>query len=192
MCDLDLSNYYASADAFDTKSVTVGSTKSPDIFVCPSDMADPQFEMFKETDAESEYGQSTDFLGNLPRANYVGVFGNSDPDLLADGCGEGVFVRNRQIRLSELTRGASQVMLVGERSARRLPSTWVGTYLDGENAQSRIVGMANQGPNRDDADESEFDSRHPSHSNFVWGDGRVQAVEDDVDRLVYQASARRQ
>jgi prepilin-type processing-associated H-X9-DG protein len=190
--DLEESNCRSTACDFSARSVTAYLIRTPAIFVCPSDAAEPQFELFRETDKQKEHGQSSESLGVFPQANYLGVFGNSDPDLVSEEDGEGTFIGNRQFRLSELTRGVSQVMFVGERSARKLPSTWIGTYLSGENAQSRIVGLAELGPNRDDSDESEFDSRHPSHSNFLWGDGRVQAVADDVDRLIYQATARRE
>ena len=82
-------------------------------------------------------------------------------------------------------------MFVGERTARKLPSTWLGMFLNGEDAKSRTVGSADQGPNRLGSDESELDSRHPDNANLLWGDGRVQAVADDVERCVYQDAAKR-
>jgi prepilin-type processing-associated H-X9-DG protein len=189
--DLEESNLSDDGDPFKVSAKT-RTRATPQIFVCPSDVAEPQFDVFRETDIRAEQGESTERLGTLPQANYLGVFGYSDPDLLPDGIGEGVFIQNRPIHLAEITRGVSHVIFVGERSARKLPSSWIGTFLAGENAQSRIVGMADLGPSRDDSDESEFDSRHPTHSNFLWGDGRVQSVTDDVDSLVYRSSAARE
>ena len=43
-------------------------------------------------------------------------------------------------------------------------------------AAGRIVGYAGIGPNRDDADECEFDSRHPGHVNFAWTDGLAEEL----------------
>ncbi len=43
--------------------------------------------------------------------------------------------------------------------------------------------------NRADADECEFDSRHSGHVNFVWADGHVASVDNDVDRDFYKQSA---
>jgi prepilin-type processing-associated H-X9-DG protein len=162
------------------------------VFICPSDNAEPRFELFEESPTQTEFGQdSQQSLATLPEANYIGVFGNSDPDVLPGGSGEGPFVKNRTFRLSEMSRGLSKVMFVGERTARKLPSTWIGMYLNGENAQSRTVGIADHAPNRDDTDESELDSRHSGHANFLWGDGHVQGIADDIDRVMYQESARR-
>jgi prepilin-type processing-associated H-X9-DG protein len=165
---------------------------TPAMFICPSDEAEPRFDLFEELQAQPDFGQdSQHLLVTLPCANFVSVFGNSDPDHQSDGLGEGPFIKNRTVRFAEIVRGLGKVMFVGERTARKLPSTWLGVYVNGEDAQSRMVGAAEQGPNRSDADECEFDSRHPGHANFLWGDGRVQAVADDVERSVYQNSARR-
>jgi prepilin-type N-terminal cleavage/methylation domain-containing protein/prepilin-type processing-associated H-X9-DG protein len=175
-----------------TNSATAIIETTPTVFICPSDEAEPRFDLFEELAAHGEFGQdSQHLLVTLPQANYVGVFGVSDPDNAPNGIGEGPLFKDHNIRFAQITRGLGKVMFVGERTARKLPSTWVGIYLNGEDAQSRLVGSADQGPNRPDSDESEFESRHPGHANFVWGDGRVQAVADDVERSVYQDAARR-
>jgi prepilin-type processing-associated H-X9-DG protein len=166
---------------------------TPALLLCPSDDAEPRFDLFEEIQSQPDFGQdSKQLLVTLPHANYVAVFGNSDPDHQTLGLGEGPFIKDRTMRLAEISRGVSKVMFIGERTARKLPSTWLGVYTNGEDPQSRMVGAAALGPNRPDADECEFDSRHPGHANFLWGDGRVQAVADEVEQSVYQDSARRE
>jgi prepilin-type processing-associated H-X9-DG protein len=192
--ELEESNLYSLIDFREpTSSASAVLSTTPAMFACASDDAELRFDLFEELQAQPDFGQdSQHLLVTLPNANYVGVFGNSDPDHQTNGLGEGPFIQNRKMRLAEISRGLGKVMFVGERTARKLPSTWLGVYLKGEDAQSRMVGAADVGPNRLDADECEFDSRHPGHANFLWGDGRVQAVADEVKQSVYQASAQRQ
>ena len=174
---------------------TVGSAlrgSTPEVFLCPSDLGAPEFPLYAEL---GEHGagkqQSTEVLVTLPRANYIGVFGATDPDAVPGETGDGCFVMARSHRLAELSCGLSRIMLVGERTARKLMSTWLGIATDGEDAPGRLVGYANLGPNRDDSDECEFDSRHPGHANFVWADGHVASVCNDIDQQIYRQSAMR-
>jgi prepilin-type N-terminal cleavage/methylation domain-containing protein/prepilin-type processing-associated H-X9-DG protein len=164
-----------------------------EIYNCPSDIGVPSFQLFAEKDSHSELQSmmSTDVVATLPRANYVGVFGNSDPDAVPGDVGEGVFLEDRSVSLYMLRQGTSRVALVGERTTRKLPSTWLGIVMEGEDAPGRVTGNLLLGPNRADADECELDSRHPGHVNFVWGDGHAGAVADGVDGGVYRGFARR-
>jgi prepilin-type processing-associated H-X9-DG protein len=165
---------------------------TPAVFFCPSDCGEPVFPLFAEVGQHAEHAQqSTRVLVTLPRANYVGVFGTTDPDDAPGASGNGVFILGRGHRFEEISRGLEHVVMVGERTTRKLASTWLGIATDGEDAPGRIVGFADLGPNRDDADECEFDSRHPGHVNFLWADGHVDSVHDDVDRDLYQQSASR-
>jgi prepilin-type processing-associated H-X9-DG protein len=165
---------------------------TPDVYLCPADVGDATFPLYAEIgEHESHAQESTEILTTLPRSNYVGVFGTIDPDDVPNGMGDGVFINGHPCRLSEVTRGLSHVVLVGERTTRKLPSTWLGFAREGEDAAGRVVGYADLGPNRDDADECEFDSRHPGHVNFAWADGHVSSVHDDVDRQIYQQFAKR-
>lgn len=164
---------------------------TPQVFLCPSDTAEPKFELFAEQGQhETEAQDSRDVLVTLPHANYVGVFGTIDPDDVDGNTGDGVFIQQQPHHWRDVTRGLSHVVLVGERTARRLPSTWLGFVLDGEDAAGRIVGHADMGPNREDADECEFDSRHSGHVNFLWCDGHVDATADGIDSGVYRSCAR--
>lgn len=175
----------------DELSSTVRSTTPPE-FLCPSDPSDEVFPLFAEIGEHGSHAQeSTQILVTLPRANYVGVFGTTLPDDVPGDSGSGVFIEGHGFRMDELTRGLSHVLLVGERTTRKLPSTWLGIAKGGEDAAGRIVGCADLGPNRDDADECEFDSRHTDHVNFVWADGRVASVENGVDRQTYRQFAER-
>ena len=166
--------------------------QTPEAFLCPSDPGDPSFSLYaEEGDHESHGQESAQVLIELPRANYIGVFGTLDPDDVEGDIGEGMFVQDRGRRLAEISRGLSHVTFVGERTTRKLPSTWLGIATDGEDAAGRIVGYNDLGPNRDDADECEFDSRHSGHVNFLWVDGHVSSVVDDIDRYVYRQFADR-
>lgn len=175
----------------DTVSPAVRST-TPPVFLCPSDPSDPDFPLFAELGEHGESNQqSTEVLVTLPHANYFGVFGTTDPDAVPGESGNGCFVMRRGHRFAELTSGLNHVMMVGERTSRKLASTWLGIATEGEDAAGRITGYNDLGPNRDDADECEFDSRHPGHVNFVWADGHVEGVADDIDRQIYKQSAMR-
>ena len=166
---------------------------SPDVFLCPSDPKLITFELFPEPANQLVPApNSANPLTTLPSTNYVGIFGNGDADETPGAIGEGTFLGERSIRLRELTRGLSNVFIVGERTARKLPSTWIGTVLDGEDAPGRVIGHCWIGPNRKDADECELDSRHPGCANFLWADGHVKAIADSIDTTLYRNLAKRQ
>ncbi len=169
----------------------------PAFLLCPSDSAVPFFDLYAGTEVRGAHGASGDSVGeprilvSLPQSNYVGVFGVSDPDDAGDRAGEGTFIAERPISFRDLTRGLSNVATVGERTARRLPATWLGVDLRGEDAQARLTGFAFLGPNRIDADECELDSRHHQSVNMAFADGHVRRIANEVDRVVYQGMAKR-
>lgn len=168
------------------------SDLTPVIYRCPSDPGPATFELYEEEVGHDALPTGTEErLGTLPTANYVGVFGTNNPDATPLRSGDGAFIGGRSIRFANITRGLSQVIVVGERTARKLPSTWLGTVYDGEDAPGRVLGNAWLGPNRDDADECEFDSRHLGKANFLWVDGHVSAVADSVDISIYRVSSKR-
>ncbi len=175
----------------DTVSDAVRST-TPSVFLCPSDPGELVFPLYAEIgDHDVQSQVSTQILVTLPRANYMGVFGTTDPDDVLGTSGDGLFIQCQGRRMGEVSRGLSHVVSVGERTARKLASTWLGIATQGEDAAGRIVGYNDVGPNRDNADECEFDSRHPGHANFTWADGHVASIHDDVDRKIYRQLAQR-
>ena len=170
----------------------VALSQSIPLYFCPSDPVENSFALYAEGDEGHDgYGQESDtVLITLPSASFVGVFGTHDPDDGSGRKGEGPFICRDATRLSQFERGLSQTMLVSERTARKLPSTWIGFLTAGEDAAARVVGYADLGPNRDDADECELDSRHPGQINVLWGDGRVDPVSNSIDGRLYRAQAR--
>lgn len=181
------------ADSLEKSAELVRRHGTPRIFVCPSDLFAATFVLYEETgEPQSRTVARPDRpLLKLPHSNYVGIFGVSDPDDCGACIGEGTFIGNRGVGLSELTRGLSQVAVIGERSARRLPATWLGVDLRGEDATARLTGFADRGPNQEAADECELDSRHPGCVNLLFADGHARAIADSIDRTVYQNMARR-
>lgn len=165
------------------------------VLLCPSDNALRTFSLYPETDDDKQGPQT---LANtvtapvqLPASNYVGVFGTFDPDVYLNEPADGAFMQDTAVSFRDFRRGLSQTFVVGERTARKLPATWLGIVMDGEDAPARVTGFASRGPNHPDSDECEFDSRHTGHANFLFADGHVEAVSDNIDRHVYQQMARR-
>jgi len=181
----------------DDPTNTFVSQTSLSVFLCPSDIYEPFFTLFRD-DGDDEDELNTAPIGpliplvDLPTANYVAVFGTIEPDDdIPIPEGDGAFPGDRCNRLSVFTRGLSNTLFIGERTMGRVPSTWLGIDSLGEDATCRLVGAAIDGPNCEACDECEFDSRHPGGVNFLWGDGRVQFVAEDIDSEIYQTMSRR-
>ncbi|EGF25291.1 protein containing DUF1559 [Rhodopirellula baltica SH28] len=169
---------------------------SLDWMLCPSDITEPFFTLYQD-DEEHDEGESFSpversvALMQLPTANYVGIFGTIE----ADDCtpapvGDGAFLENHATRFRDFQRGTSHTIIVGERTMAQVPSTWIGVNLAGEDAAARLVGSALEGINNPLADECDHSSRHPGGANFLWGDGHVTFVTENVDLHEYHRWAK--
>ncbi|WP_459558566.1 DUF1559 domain-containing protein [Lacunimicrobium album] len=159
-------------------------TTSLTLFRCPSDVAPLTFDLYESGPG----GLSLIF----PVANYVGVYGTSEPDEIHPvPPGDGTFINSRPVRFSELTRGLSNTIIVGERSVGIFPASWLGFDSLDEDAECRVAGSSFEGPNCRQCDECEFGSRHAGVSAFLFGDGHVLGIADKIDKAVYQQIARR-
>lgn len=191
----------ALAETIDTKKTIddvhhdLARSTSLAVMLCPSDITDATFTLHAEPTEDSPpiaafASAPTTPLVELPTANYVGMFGTVEADdTIPAPMGDGTFLENRRTRFRDFQRGLSQTVVVGERTMAQVPSTWLGVSLAGEDAAFRIVGAALEGINQPFADEGDFSSRHPGGANFLWGDGHVSFVDQNIDLTQYHRSA---
>jgi prepilin-type processing-associated H-X9-DG protein len=127
---------------------------------------------------------------DVARANYVGVFGTdaikSPPD-----DGNGCFFQNSSLGLSAVTDGLSNTLMVGEHGSRAWPATWVGAVPGASRNMALVVGSANRVPNSVPNYDEDFGSFHPGGANFVFCDGSVKPISDEIDLIAFQALATR-
>jgi prepilin-type N-terminal cleavage/methylation domain-containing protein/prepilin-type processing-associated H-X9-DG protein len=129
-------------------------------------------------------------LLRIARTNYVGVFGFSEIEA-APAAGEGVFFFQSRTRFAEITDGLSNTLIVGERSARLGNSVWAGVVQGANEAMARVVGIADHTPNDPHHHFDDFTSFHPGGVHFLFGDGSVQRINNQIDLGVYQALSTR-
>jgi prepilin-type processing-associated H-X9-DG protein len=172
------------------------------IMLCPSDISEQTFELHRdethfrsEPTSDTRSSPTTTISGSLvrlPAANYVGVFGTLEADdEFPAPLGDGPIISRRRVRFTDLERGLSHTLLVGERTTAMAPSTWLGVDFRGEDAACRLVGSAVTAPNCEVCDECEFSSRHRQGSHFAWADGHVSLVASDIDSIEYRQLAKR-
>jgi prepilin-type N-terminal cleavage/methylation domain-containing protein len=167
--------------------------------MCPSDNVPPRIPFFRYSALnESEEGatkngstvrhEAGSVMFEVAGASYAGVFGCEDPPGdPADASGDGSFFANSRVRSGDIFDGLSYTLVVGERSVRRLATTWTGMHHDEEERFERVVGFTDHCPNDPAADEAEFSSRHHGGVHFLLGDGSVRFVSDHIDRSLYRA-----
>lgn len=179
-----------------------------EIMLCPSDITVPLFTLYEDDEVEDEDeddkdGASSEVMPEafessvtgpliqLPTANYVGMFGTIEADdSIPAPVGDGAFLENKTVRFRDFSRGLSNTIIVGERTMAQVPSTWLGVDLAGEDAAARLVGSALEGINNPLADEGDYSSRHPGGANFLWGDGHLSFITEDVDLRLYHEWSR--
>ena len=179
-------------------SNAVALTTSIPAYRNPSDSSDDFWTIMDED-------SPTTLLSSLPTANYIGSFGTTELDECEGqtppfSCvGNGVFHHNSRISIRDLTDGASNTFLVGERKTNLNPalgppawhSTWVGVVPGGEEAFARILGIADHTPNHKHSHMDDFSSPHVGGVHFLFGDGRVRFVGENIDIGVFQGLATR-
>ncbi len=172
-----------------------------DTYLCPSDTSDDVMDLdFLSEDHEHDDDESLAFSPSphdedghehgedilVSRGNYSGVFGSLE---IEDNHrnGDGVFFENSRVEFRDVYDGLSNTMVVGERRADLGTVTWVGVSPAVEEPFARIVGSADHTPNHHDSHFEDFSSRHSGGANFVFGDGSVRLINDQIDETTYRS-----
>jgi len=178
-----------------------------DTFVCPSDASfQPRFTVVDDSTSSTTLGNP---ICDVASSDYVGCFGTGDvSDVPGRDRGEGLFFRNRSVRLAEVTDGTSQTLAAGEKSQNLARATWTGavsraavpvTRLQTENGLSPEGGGALvlahtgelDGPNSKPAHADQFWAMHPGGGNFLFADGSVRFVKEKRPLAIFQAMGTR-
>jgi prepilin-type processing-associated H-X9-DG protein len=169
-------------------------------YLCPSDSAPPSW----LATMRNASGVATQSICQVATANYVGVFGTSDPGI----DGDGTFFRDSNVGLRDITDGSSQTIIAGERSQNFGQATWVGSvtgavlfpvdndgigYPRAESAPGMVLGHAGGrfGPGNPGAEVNQFYSRHAGGVNFLFADGHVAFLKTTLPSPTFKALATR-
>jgi prepilin-type N-terminal cleavage/methylation domain-containing protein/prepilin-type processing-associated H-X9-DG protein len=167
------------------------------VFTCPSEPMTSTF-----TVVDSGGGAICD----VARGNYVamnGVLGVTDD--AADN--NGVFLRNVRMKIADVPDGLSTTLFVGERCSAMSDTTWTGAVTNGVVPAKRYADPADQIANAEGApalvlahgsrdhlpnnplvfDADATASFHVQGVNFLFGDGSVRAISNNIDGLIYEA-----
>jgi prepilin-type N-terminal cleavage/methylation domain-containing protein/prepilin-type processing-associated H-X9-DG protein len=203
------------------------------VFLCPSDpgfktpMSSPDGTTFTvDILNDSAPNYTTPVLDSAGRpvqvahSSYVAIFGNPeitlDPGFLLGPPAyperavehRGVFYRNSNIRIADITDGLSNTFFIGERSSNLAYATWVGSVTGGQ-VPPKLPDVTSFGPEGapvlclghtgDKSDVpphtpnspvnhvDDFWSRHIQGVNFLFGDGSVHVIDDRIDPVAYWA-----
>jgi prepilin-type N-terminal cleavage/methylation domain-containing protein/prepilin-type processing-associated H-X9-DG protein len=170
------------------------------VCLCPSDDQPPSW-LAMQRDAN---GTPIRSICQVASANYVGMYGTSDPGI----DGDGIFFRDSSIGITDITDGTAQTIAAGERGYSLGEATWVGSVTgaalfpvdnDGvgyprvESGPGMILGHAggNLGPGDPNAEVNQFYSRHPGGVNFLFADGHVSFLKTTQNARTFRALATR-
>ena len=104
-------------------------------YLCPSDNPPILFTAAKRDTA----GNVLTPICQLATANYAGMFGRFEPGV----DGDGLFYRNSDLRIADVTDGTSSTLMVGERVYLFGETTWVGSGVSsGTNCAAPPMPMA--------------------------------------------------
>ncbi|MFL6545690.1 MAG: DUF1559 domain-containing protein [Candidatus Udaeobacter sp.] len=175
-------------------------TQSPEIttninlYLCPSDLLPP-----------GPIPLTDDMFGSMASAapsSYAACVGDDDSEADAD-TGNGVFYRNSKTRLTDITDGASQTIMIGERACGQALGIWAGAPNSAilragpqnpwatttASAAVLVQAHANWVNILTDADGGldDFSSNHVAGVNILFADGSVHVIRS----ITFDGAARK-
>ena len=179
-----------------TPELQLALSKRPDAYVCPSASSEPQTE--RKAFEEAAYLPAT--------GDYALCMGHRGPTWQRDFFpvkvdNSGIFFYIREIELREIEDGTSQTLFGGEVvDSHGIDSGNIWSralrHLDGMRTTDNPVNTPpGQGkterdrfpPDRPYFANGGFASRHPRGANFVFADGHVDFISEDIDLEAYVA-----
>ena len=206
---LEQGNLYAQLNL--TQPITAGTPIQTvlKMYLCPSDTVPPSAFMVQDVVGAP--------LMLAAPSSYSACCGGDETDT-ADPSGKGVFYRNSHTKITDITDGSSQTVLIGERAGTNALGVWVGAINKGVIQR----GQSNPNPGTSispaaclvlshnhlincfgDADGGldDFSSNHTGGANILFGDGSVhfiKTIKSDnsdgsytADSLIFQAMGTR-
>lgn len=156
----------------------------PGVFLCPSD--------------DTSHGTLDREGFRYGRGNYVGNFGPGDMDENPEDR-RGVFSRNSFTRFKDITDGLAHTFLASERHNGRFFSqstgghlwaetVWIGAVKEGDNDDHAHTTLFQTGhtPNSPFMDDRDVASKHVDGANFLFCDGAVRFLSNDIDLGIYR------
>ncbi len=135
-------------------------------------------------------------------ASYVGSFGPPDLDETQEKR-DGIFSRNSKTRLAEIIDGLSNTIACGERQNGPFrkggvhglhfsyETTWAGAIREVADSTDdhghMVLFQAGHTPNCAYSDDRDVSAPHVGYANFLFCDGSVRLITDQVDLQVYLA-----
>jgi prepilin-type N-terminal cleavage/methylation domain-containing protein/prepilin-type processing-associated H-X9-DG protein len=175
-------------NAFDTSWVNAANerlfTARPKFIVCPSDNSQPYRENTPSSGKRAATGSYAMVAGSNgpPNGNEIKMTNN------------GMFLYRTGMRRSDMTDGTSAQMMVGE-SIENDTAASQNVWTVGSRFQTlrTTKNPLNQKPgtgaflfNGPGTDNAAFGSKHPAGAQFLFGDGHVSFISNNINLLDYQ------
>jgi prepilin-type processing-associated H-X9-DG protein/prepilin-type N-terminal cleavage/methylation domain-containing protein len=169
-------------------------------FFCPAD----QIKRVWPAQSRDANGKPVALICEVAASNYVAMYGTGEPGI----DGNGMFYRNSDVGIRQITDGTSQTLAIGERAHPLGNATWVGSVTNAvlfpesnntlgqaapEHSSGMVLGHAGEGvgPGGIGGDVNQFYSLHGRGVNFLFVDGHVSFLSANMDYQTYLALATR-
>ena len=189
--------FHAEIPIWDVANLTPRETHLP-VFLCPSDPY--------SADAFVVRDENSTPIERYATASYAANWGPSDASVNLDDTplrSRGVFYRNSNTRVRDITDGLSNTLAVGERTNGPIPggatggghalfeTAWAAAVRDVDDLpddHGHMVLFETQfRPNQPGGDDKGLSAPHVGMAQFALCDGSVRSISENIDESLYNA-----